>query len=199
LPPPPNFPPHRGGGGPRVYLSMVTRHCSRQGLNSEARDWRIAYKQPFLATSQEYAKQESSISRQRQPNSERHTRTVNLPLLPAENCHDAYGHQKSSSENSHGPETSFSLNRQAQSLRPAHMEFWKDRRIQVKLTGAHTVVFSCDTFSCFLCTAKLPETLDTTFWSRSTVFTHQQSVAAVLRSCAVRSESKGPGTVQLLV
>jgi hypothetical protein len=70
------------------------------GLNSEARDWRITYKQPFLATSQESAKQESSSRRQRQPNSERHTRTVNLPLLPAENCHGAYGHQKSSSENS---------------------------------------------------------------------------------------------------
>eukprot|EP01047_Picozoa_sp_COSAG01_P130960 COSAG01_NODE_60607_length_293_cov_28.536082_1_plen_45_part_01 len=29
------------------------------GLNSEARDWRIAYKQSFLAKSQESAKQES--------------------------------------------------------------------------------------------------------------------------------------------
>eukprot|EP01047_Picozoa_sp_COSAG01_P142204 COSAG01_NODE_73403_length_246_cov_10.156463_1_plen_37_part_01 len=29
------------------------------GPNSEARDWRIAYKQPFLTQSQESAKQES--------------------------------------------------------------------------------------------------------------------------------------------
>jgi hypothetical protein len=49
---------HRQGGWPHAYA----------GLNSEARDRRIAYKQPFLATAQEYAKQESSSSRQRQPN-----------------------------------------------------------------------------------------------------------------------------------
>eukprot|EP01047_Picozoa_sp_COSAG01_P142182 COSAG01_NODE_73374_length_247_cov_2.290541_1_plen_47_part_01 len=30
------------------------------GPNSEARDWRIAYKQPFLTQSQESAKQESN-------------------------------------------------------------------------------------------------------------------------------------------
>jgi hypothetical protein len=41
----------------------VALEC-RSGLNSEVRAWRIAYKQPFLATAQESAKQESSSSRQ---------------------------------------------------------------------------------------------------------------------------------------
>ena len=91
------------------------------GLNSEARDWRIAYKQSFLPKSQESAKQESGGSRQRQPNSERHTRTVNLPQLPAENCHGAYGRQNRDDKTGRGHESSFSLNRQAQSLRPAHL------------------------------------------------------------------------------
>jgi hypothetical protein len=74
----------------------------------------IAYKQPFLATFQEYmyAKQESSSRRQRQPNSN----------VPAENCNGANGDQESISENpADGDASSFSLNRQAQS---------RDRRIR---------------------------------------------------------------------
>ena len=50
------------------------------------------------------------------------TRTVNLPQLPAENCHGAYGRQNRDDKTGRGHESSFSLNRQAQSLRPAHQE-----------------------------------------------------------------------------
>jgi hypothetical protein len=46
---------------------------------------------------------ESSSRRQRQPNPERHTRTVNFPQLPAETAKDAYGDQNSRSETNLGP------------------------------------------------------------------------------------------------
>jgi hypothetical protein len=39
LPAPPNFPPHRGGGGPRVYLSMVSCRLVWHGVDCDQLGW----------------------------------------------------------------------------------------------------------------------------------------------------------------
>ena len=52
----------------RIARSSKMSAGFHAGLNSEARDRRIAYKQSFLPKSRDSAKQESSSNRQRQPN-----------------------------------------------------------------------------------------------------------------------------------